>query len=348
MKLVKKSNTPPKRRHYPLAGLAMCFIGPVMALEPVNPTPPLVGHMPTVDNVNISPATPTLGQELSVSYIYNDVDGDADASTFKWLYNGTAVAGQTAKQYTPVLNINTGVGNACGDFQVAAEVTAQSQTGDPKLGTAKASAPVSVQLPTIPGFTFPDVTPLNWGDARQFCEAKGMQLPTIDQLQTVFNTYTSGGTNNKLAEKYGWPLYSRCGGSVGEYWTREGASGQRYIVTMYNGLAGSYDDTNYYQVTCVPGPGPAQLPTQVVLTHTSSGSLDLNGAGFADRPVVTVDTITANLTFVPDTQTDLANYRFEWFAGGQSTNVIKDGDNTFIPRVQDQGKAIKVVVTLKP
>lgn len=334
------------------AGLAGMTAPGVWAKE-ATPTPDVVGFKPVADNVAIDNPAPTLGDTLNVTYDYSDEDGDAEAAPdIKWLYNGVPVAGQVNAAYTPVPNINTGIGNACGDFQVAAEVTPVSQTGDPLVGDAKQSAPVTValNLPVIPGFTFPETAGRNWSDANAFCLAKGMRLPTRAELQAVFNTYTSGGTNSQMAEKYGWPLTGgQCGGSLNNYWTSEpGASGRHWLVGMHNGNAvNGGDDAFSYQVACVPGSAPAQLPTAVTLTHPSSGSEALNGANFADRPVVTVDEITANLTFVPDTDTDLSNYRFEWYAGGVSTGVVNDGDNTFTPRVEDQGKPIEVVVTLK-
>ncbi|KAJ8739034.1 hypothetical protein H9Y13_13040 [Aeromonas veronii] len=238
--------------HYPLLVTAV-VIGSSAIASPSSLTPAVIGHKPTVDNILLDKTAPVLGDTLNVTYDYQDIDGDADASTIKWLYNGIEVAGQTAKQYTPVLNINTGVGNACGDFQVAAEVTAQSHTGDPKLGTAKTSAPVSVALATIPDFTFPDTTTRNWDDAKKFCEAKGMQLPTRAQLQTVFNTYTSGGANYEMAEIYGWPLNGgRCGGSYFIYWTSEAhSSGYHWVVRMDIGTAYGGLDTFDRQVTCV-------------------------------------------------------------------------------------------------
>ncbi|MFH7527856.1 hypothetical protein AB2J22_21325 [Aeromonas sp. A5] len=241
--------------HYPLLVTAV-VVGSSAIAGPSSLTPAVIGHKPTVDNILLDKTAPVHGDTLNVTYDYQDIDGDADASTIKWLYNGTAVAGQATKKYTPVLNIMTGAGKACGDYQVAAEVTAQSQTGDPKLGVTKTSAPVTVALPTIPDFTFPDTAVFNWGNASKFCEAKGMQLPTRAQLQTVFNTYTSGGTNYEMAEKYGWPLVGgRCGGRYSYYWTSDPHSpGTHYLVSMSNGID-YYDIQDSYDsamVTCVP------------------------------------------------------------------------------------------------
>ncbi len=311
-------------------------------------TEPVVGHKPTAENVRVINSNPVLGDTLNVSYDYGDVDGDVEGDTaIKWLYNGNPVAGQTAKDYTPQLDINTAPGQACTDFQVAAEVIPVSLGGDPLIGDTKQSEPVTVKLnlPLIPDFTFPDTTTRTWHDANAFCQAQGMSLPSRGQLTDLHASYASGG-GYELAEKYGWPIVDRCGGRALGYWTREVTGANHWAVVLYNGSAISTADTTLSHVTCLSR--PAQLPTAVALLHPASGTAALNGAGFTGRPVVTVDQITAALTFVANTDSDLSNYRFEWFAGEASTGVIKDGDNTFTPRVADQGKPIHVVVTLKP
>lgn len=88
--------------HYPLLVTAV-VIGSSAIASPSSLTPAVIGHKPTVDNILLDKTAPVLGDTLNVTYDYQDIDGDADASTIKWLYNGIEVAGQTAKQYTPVL-----------------------------------------------------------------------------------------------------------------------------------------------------------------------------------------------------------------------------------------------------
>ncbi|UXB09957.1 hypothetical protein GP476_00115 (plasmid) [Aeromonas dhakensis] len=242
------------------AWVAVCLAGMttglVWATQPVNPTPKVVGFKPEVSNVAIDKQSPTLGDELTLTYDYKDKDGDADASSIKWLYNG-ADAGATGAKYTPALNINTGTGNACGDFQVAAQITPTSQTGDPLRGDVKQSAPVTVTLPTIPGFTFPDLVIRGWSDADAFCKSQGMTLPTVAQLQAVFSTYTSGGTNYTMAQKYGWPLPGgRCGGAnniyANYYWASDAyGSASHYVVQMTSGSTTVSGNTNDGRVSCV-------------------------------------------------------------------------------------------------
>ncbi|MGR1225468.1 hypothetical protein ACUVMQ_21245 [Aeromonas veronii] len=229
-------------------------------------TPDVVGFKPVANNVVIDNPSPTLGDTLNVTYDYVDEDGDAEATPgIKWLYNGEVVAREVGASYTPALNTNTGTGNSCGDFQVTAEITPTSQTGDPLTGDIKQSPPVTLSLPTIPGFTFPETTVRNWSDANIFCQAQGMALPTSAQLQAVFNNYTSGTNHYQLLQNYGWPMYGgRCGGSSTSYWTSEVASGSgsRYhnVVSMFSGTVGVGYETSGFQVTCTLPPPPGSAP----------------------------------------------------------------------------------------
>ncbi|MGL6608198.1 hypothetical protein [Aeromonas hydrophila] len=210
-----------------LAGL----VAPSVWAKEAALTPDVVGFKPVADNVAIDNQTPTLGDTLSVTYDYDDEDGDAEAAPdIKWLYNGRYVTGETGSSYTPVLEVREHVeGRSCRDFDVKVEITPKSLTGDPLVGDAKQSNPVTVSLdfPIIPGFTFPEVTMRNWNDAEAYCQAQGMALPTTAQLLSVFNTYTSGGHQLEMSQKYGWPLSFACGGGQGSsyYWTSDAYTG---------------------------------------------------------------------------------------------------------------------------
>lgn len=253
-----KANQNPFKLHCPLLLAAMMSSGFASAVPSVS-TPAVVGHKPVVDNVVIDNSTPKVGDVLKVTYDYSDVDGDAKGATrFSWLYNGSPVAGQTSGTYTipePNINTNTGLGNACslrGNIDIEVEVTPVSLRGSPLTGDTKRSAAVSV-ISTIPNFTFPDTTTRTWADANAFCQAQGLVLPTRAQLQSVFNTYTSGSTNSHMATRYGWPLNGRCGGSTEHYWTSE-VSGTGVYWRVYMITGQSFNNTgngSRYHVTCV-------------------------------------------------------------------------------------------------
>lgn len=317
-------------------------------------TEKIVGHKPVITNVKIDKLTPQLGETLTLVYDYSDADQDAEATpSVKWYYNNSLVAGQEGKAYTPIFKYETGTGNACNDFNISVEVTPKSMTGDPNIGDITTVAPVTVaiNLQAIPGFILPDTAQRTWSEANAFCASKGAHLPTVSQLKNVFADYTIGGTNDQMSQKYGWPLLGgRCGGVTAYYWTntQDPVTKAHYDVSMMDGSEFVlYFDNSPYHTACTTVNGPAELPTAVTLTYNSTATVDINGPSSAGRPVVTMDEITANLTFVPNTDTDLTNYRFEWFADGKTAG-IKDGINTFTPRVEDQGKKIKAVVSLKP
>ncbi|MFM5498749.1 hypothetical protein ACET9I_19465 [Aeromonas veronii] len=241
--------------HYPLLVTAV-VIGSAAIASPSSLTQAVIGHKPTVDNVLLDKTAAVLGDTLNVTYDYQDIDGDADASTLLWLKNGLVVAGQTGKRYTiPQLNTSTGTGNACDTtpFQIAVEVTPQSQKGDPKTGEAKQSVATQVNVATIPNFTFPDTVLRTWSVANAFCVGKGLRLPTRAELLAVYTTYTNGGGGtNEMAGWYGWPMSGQCGGSVNTYWTSEpGTSGNHYFINMYLGVAFNRSDTTTTHVTCV-------------------------------------------------------------------------------------------------
>ncbi len=93
---------------------------------------------PMATTVTIT-GTPAVGQLLTGSYIYDDVDGDLEGtSTFRWLRNGTAIPGATATTYAPVL--------ADAGTTLTFEVTPVAQTGI-SPGAPVASAGVVVINP---------------------------------------------------------------------------------------------------------------------------------------------------------------------------------------------------------
>lgn len=59
--------------------------------------------VPVANNVAIDDTTPTVGQQLTGSYVYNANEGGAEAtSTFRWLRDDVPISGATSINYTPV------------------------------------------------------------------------------------------------------------------------------------------------------------------------------------------------------------------------------------------------------
>ncbi len=87
--------------------------------------PVSVKALPAVSNVQIS-GTAAIGYLLTGSYTYNDIFSEG-ATTFRWLRNGTPIAGATLITYTPVAaDLNN---------SLTFEVTPVSLTGPPYAGT---------------------------------------------------------------------------------------------------------------------------------------------------------------------------------------------------------------------
>ncbi|HHQ4444603.1 hypothetical protein ACEUD2_03170 [Aeromonas veronii] len=237
------------------------------------PTPDVVGHKPTVDNVRLDKVTAVTGDTLNILYDYHDIDGDIDASTIKWLYNGVEAPGETGSSYKPQLNVFTPKGVPCTSFQITAEVTARSQSGDPFIGETKQIVPIQVALqrPTTGiEFTFPSLVPMRFRQAEAFCKAKGMQLPTGSQLVdlfTPFKGYTKVSDRllaSNMTMALGWPTDYYCGGTYGysNYWARQ-VNNQAAFVLPGTDIKIKYVDPDPQDpniqpqeglVTCVPGP----------------------------------------------------------------------------------------------
>ncbi|HHQ4526081.1 hypothetical protein ACET5Y_12675 [Aeromonas veronii] len=226
------------------------------------PTPWVVGHKPTVDNVRFDKTAPVVGDTLNLLYDYQDIDEDVDASTIKWFNNGAVLPGKTGSSYTLELNIKTQEGTPCSPFQIAAEVTAKSVEGDPLIGDAKRSATIQVALPAMPGgFTFPPLQHMPYRVAENFCRAKGMTLPTYSQLDDIRKTYhKSKQKDYEISKMFGWPLYRTCGGGLtpSTYWARSATDVKlAHHVFLDSDVANVVDADKpglSAYVTCVPGP----------------------------------------------------------------------------------------------
>jgi uncharacterized repeat protein (TIGR01451 family) len=104
-------------------------VGPVT----VNPDPDPIPEPPTASNVSIS-GIPQVGQVLTGNYTYADLEGDFEgASIFRWLRDGTPIAGATDRAYALVVE---DVGAL-----IHFNVTPVAQTG-PSPGSEATSPPV--------------------------------------------------------------------------------------------------------------------------------------------------------------------------------------------------------------
>jgi YVTN family beta-propeller protein len=132
------------------SGHVITFEVTPVALTGVSPGSPvqssgvtILNSPPTATNVMIT-GTPALGQVLTGSYTYSDVDGDLQGvSMFQWLRNNIAIAGATSITYTIV--------SADQSTTLTFEVTPVAQTGtSPGMPVQSAGVVVpATQPPTI-------------------------------------------------------------------------------------------------------------------------------------------------------------------------------------------------------
>ncbi|MHC8346620.1 Ig-like domain-containing protein [Pseudomonas sp. RT6P73] len=111
----------------------------------------------------------------------------------------------------------------------------------------------SVVAVLISEFVKPQADPKLWREANRACVESGAKLPSQSELRSIFNSYTSGGTNYDMCLKHGWPLgpNSTCGGLSPNYWTRdEGTSGaiSHFVFRMHNGTndTGGVDHSKHH------------------------------------------------------------------------------------------------------
>ncbi|WP_273993935.1 hypothetical protein, partial [Vibrio parahaemolyticus] len=97
---------------------------------------------------------------------------------------------------------------------------------------------------------------ITYSKANSVCSALGMRMPTIIELQNIFETQTSGVSGNiDMCTNFNWPLLDACGGVMSSYMTSDrSVDGQTERVDMTTGLvsggAFSSGATAYYH--CVP------------------------------------------------------------------------------------------------
>lgn len=90
--------------------------------SPAVSTGMVVNSIPAATNVNITPASAGVGDTLSGAYTYADADGDPEGTTtFRWLRNGTPIAGEVGTSYTLMMGDN--------DKSIVFEVTPVASAG---------------------------------------------------------------------------------------------------------------------------------------------------------------------------------------------------------------------------
>lgn len=213
----------------------------------------VVGRAPVVTELRIDnqsqPGTaPQVGDDLQANYTFTDVDGDADQTTLRWLRNGVEISGEVSREYqAKSSDVHT-------NLQVMARPTTDAAITAPSNNLWVTSPEVLVAAANIGSFLGPDATKRDWATANSYCQglSGGARLPEKEELALLFTSATSGGTNQEMCSKYGWPLINQCQGDNNGYWsaTRYG-SGYHYYVVLHDGSTGATTDNIAAYVACV-------------------------------------------------------------------------------------------------
>ena len=203
--------------------------------------------LPTVTNVSISPSNVVYGTNLTCSYSYSDIDGNADSSTIAWSVNGTNVGSGAT------LNANVFVGGQT----VTCTVTPNDGIGN---GT-----PVSTSK--VVGNTAPSVSNVTIAPASPY---------TDDALTCSYSYADVDG--NADASSYSWTVASTSGGAgtvVGTGATLAASKFTRdqYVtctVTAKDGITTGNSDSDQVQINnSVPSVSSASIsPASPTATTT--------------------------------------------------------------------------------
>lgn len=238
-------------------------------------TDPIQGRAPTA-SVALDPPSPTAGNTVSVSWVYNDADGDAQgSSTVELLLGDEAVPLTDGKFKLPVETATTAAGKT-----LEARGTPRSvDTAYPAQGLLVTRS-VTVKGKLVPLFTRPGLTLLSWAQASAFCTDMKKRLPSVDELQALYLDGTSAtsirSNINDMCEIHGWPLDNRiCGDKTGSaYWSNVSV-GYHTVVSLRTGGTGtSTSPLDSHYVTCIDE-GGLPSPDLFELTHNSLGYMYL-------------------------------------------------------------------------
>ncbi|MDQ6996203.1 MAG: choice-of-anchor Q domain-containing protein, partial [Mariprofundus sp.] len=264
----------------------------------------VINSAPTASSVTIS-GTATVGNVLTGSYTYADVDGDAQGtSTFRWLRGVTAITGATATTYTLVA--------ADSGQTIKFEVTPVAATGT-SPGTAVASAGTTVSTNSAP-------------------TASGV---TVSGTASVGNTLTGAYTYNDVdGDAQGTSTFR---------WLRGGTAITGATATTYTLVTADSGATIKFEVTPVAATGTttgiAVASTGTTITNSAPTASSVTVSGTA-----TVGNILTGAYVYADVDGDpQGTSTFRWLRGG--TAIIGATAQTYTLAFADSGQTIIFEVT---
>ncbi|HHQ4564304.1 TPA: hypothetical protein ACSP13_003843, partial [Aeromonas veronii] len=191
---------------YFLSLLCSSFYKHAVAKESMQ-TPAVVGHKPTVTNISLNQQELFFGDTASLSYSYNDIDGDPEdrPKMVRWIYGDSTASGDST---ILIKNVDK---DCRGIYKGVVSVTPTSKSGEPLTGEPVSIPIVLKNAIPINGFEIyteswsPDVNKriLNWPDADKYCRSIGKKLPTVRQAQNFVSHYNKI-VKNGVPKILGW------------------------------------------------------------------------------------------------------------------------------------------------
>jgi hypothetical protein len=195
---------------------------------------------PTVTNLRIT-GIPKTGSTLTMDYNYQDADGDAEgASYYNWCWAGWSCGKGSGK--TKVVS-GADVGYRFDGFMAPVSATGVPDRGveQPVPGTA------TIVHSVPPEYITPNAGRQYVNTAPGICSGLGARVPTEAELQSLFNSSTTGGNNTQMCDYHSWPLNGKCGGSAtSNYWVQ----GSNRVFNMQGGYGGNPAGGESHFVVC--------------------------------------------------------------------------------------------------
>ena len=270
---------------------------------------------PTVSEVSIiddNGGAALVGDSLTGSYTYADLDGDAEGtSTFRWLRSGTAIPGATTSTYTLVAD-DSGT-------SISFEVTPVASSGT-ITGTAVVSSGLSINnsAPTVSGVS---ITDDNGGTT------------VVGDSLTGSYTYSDADGDAEGTSTFRW---LRSGTAI------PGATASTYtLVANDNGTSISFEVTPVAATGTITGTAVAS--SGITITNSAPTASDVSITDDNGGSTVVGDSLTGNYTY-SDVDGDLeGTSTFRWLRGGVPINSATASTYTLV--ADDSGTSITFEVT---
>jgi hypothetical protein len=326
------------------------------------PTQKVVGRKPVIKFTGNKPATVQLGDVVTLSdsdFTFTDIDGDIeDARTYIWRLNGVDT-GVRGLRYDILRTATVDLGKV-----LTLAIVPKTTTGDPTKGDE-----VVVDFGAI--VVNPTAAPI--------ISALAMS-GTLQLGQKLAATYTFNANGGNLTDKSTFK-WGRLGSTASTVSAGSSVSASQLVdgyqltvadvgqvvelsVKAKNGL-GVVGNTITVTSASLSGGGsggqvvnPADFAVRV--NYTSSATEALNGPGYAGRPVVAKDLMTAQCKFTGAPDSDFkvcdvstgAPYTLKWKGttnGGSTYTTLSAGVTgaTYLPNTAHQGQQIVAELTAK-